>query len=77
MFVHNICISAEQWREHVDSGQESKKQQQHNLQFKFLTHVWPWNKVKVIRQLKLFDTAVTLKGTQGHWKWYELVSLNE
>ena len=76
MFVHNICISAEQWREHVDSGQESKKQQ-HNLQFKFLTHMWPWNKVKVIRQLKLFDTAVTLKSTQGHWKWYELVSLNE
>ena len=27
--------------------------------------------------LKLFDTAVTLKYGQGHWKWYEQVKLNE
>ena len=26
-------------------------------------------------QLKLFDTAVTLKYAQGHWKWYEWVEL--
>ena len=28
-------------------------------------------------QLKLFDTAVTLKYGPGHWKWYEQVKLNE
>ena len=28
-------------------------------------------------QLKLFDTAVTLKYNQGHWQWYEWVKLNE
>ena len=28
-------------------------------------------------QLKLVDTAVTLKYGQGHWKWYEQVKLNE
>ena len=26
---------------------------------------------------KLFDTAVTLKYKQGHWKWYEWVQLRE
>ena len=25
----------------------------------------------------MFDTAVTLKYNQGHWKWYERVKLNE
>ena len=28
-------------------------------------------------QLKLFDTAVTLKYNQGHWKWYEWVKLDD
>ena len=28
-------------------------------------------------QLKLNDTAVTLKYGQGHWKWYEQVKLKE
>ena len=28
-------------------------------------------------QLKLFDTAETLKYNQGQWKWYEWVKLNE
>ena len=28
-------------------------------------------------QIKLFDTAVTFKYSQGHWKWYEQVKLNE
>ena len=28
-------------------------------------------------QFKLFDTAVTLKHNQGHWKWYEWIKLNE
>ena len=27
--------------------------------------------------LKLFDTAVTLKYNQDHWKWYEWVKLSE
>ena len=27
--------------------------------------------------LKLCDTAMTLKSSQGHWKWYEWVKLNE
>ena len=28
-------------------------------------------------QLKLFDTAVTLKYGQSHQKWYEQIKLNE
>ena len=28
-------------------------------------------------QLKLFDSAVTLKYSQGHKKWYDQVKLNE
>ena len=28
-------------------------------------------------QLKLFDTAETLKYNQGHWKWYEWEKLNK
>ena len=28
-------------------------------------------------QLKLFNTSVTLKYNQGHWKWYGWVKLNE
>ena len=28
-------------------------------------------------QLKLFDTAVTLKYGQGQWKWYDQIQLNE
>ena len=28
-------------------------------------------------QLKLFDTAVTLKYGPGHWNWYEQITLNE
>ena len=28
-------------------------------------------------QLKWFDTAVTMKYSQGHWKWYDWIKLNE
>ena len=28
-------------------------------------------------QLKLINTAVTLKYGHGHWKWYEQVKLNK
>ena len=28
-------------------------------------------------KLSLFDTSVTLKHSQGNWKWYEQVKLNE
>ena len=37
----------------------------------------PYSEVHQFQSIKLFDTAVTLKYTQGHWKWYEWVKLNE
>ena len=34
-----------------------------------------WIRIQNV-QLKLFNTAVTLKYGQGHWKWCEQVKLN-
>ena len=44
----NLMYVATIW--HLNNTRQESKQvsKKHNLQFIFLTHLWPWNKVKVI-----------------------------
>ena len=62
----NICEKTKQWHIHglLDVVNNPTKFQ--------LNQIGTYN-----FQLKLFDTAVTLKYNQGHWKWQGWVKLNE
>ena len=62
----------------VYSRQKSKKKPTHYLQFLILTHLWPWNKFKIIKpgmHLKVLSKGIamqSLKTSIKHAKFEDL-----
>ena len=69
--VYMLIISLE----HV----HTKKWYIHDLLYVFNNHtLFKLNRIRTLKfQFKSFDTAVTLKYNQGHWKWYEWIKLSK